>query len=805
MTVALVGAHAAAEAPAADRYGDPLPDGALARLGTVRLRHAAGVAQAAFSPDGKMLASVGGDGALRFWDPATGKPGRVLQLERGGRGLAFSPDGKAVAVAGGYFERPRLWDTASGKLLRSWASPEFAVLCVAFSPDGKLLATGAHPAAVRLWDPVTGKEVCRLPEEDQTIHSLAFSPDGKMLAAGGEWGLIRLFDVASRKELRMIDAHRGGVWSVAFSPDGKLLASGGRDDTARLWDPATGKELRTFPHREGAVCAVAFSPDGKLLAVGGHGDKVRLWDTNSGEEVGSLPGHYGSVVTLAFSPDGLSLVSGAGNALRVWDVKAGKERIPLEAHEQEVYRVAFSPDGKLLASTSTDRTARLWDLASGMEVRRFPCTYYGPALAFSPDGRTLALGSGDANKVTVALWDAATGKLRHEVKGHRLAAFSPDGKRLLVAGVNDDLLLRDAATGAELRRLQPQHDHIHNYPEAAAFFPDGKSIAAVDDWGDRIVWDAESGKERLHLANDSRQASELSALAVSPDGRLVASGGGPSHRSIELWDAATGRAVRTLPGHGNPADKRVTKVNALTFSPDGRMLASAGDDRAVIFWEVTTGEKRLTLGGNGAEVTCVAFAPDGKRFASGDWDSSVLIWDVFGINPRRPARLGADALASLWRDLGGGDSAKAYRAIAELAAAPGESVPFLGERLSPSAAPDAKKVAALIADLDHDDFAARERADKELRALGPLAGPAIRKALAGNPSAEAARRLEELAAHLERDAPGAEDLRPIRAVEALEHAGTADARALLERLARGAEMAPQTREAKAALRRLSAR
>jgi WD40 repeat protein len=275
---------------------------------------------------------------------------------------------------------------------------------VAFSPDGKLLASGSDDYTIKLWDVATGQEVRTLKGHTYFVLSVAFSPDGRLLASGSGDRTIKLWDVASGSLVRTLTGHTNWVRSVAFSPDGKLLASGSDDNTIKLWEVATGRELRTLKGHSWGVKSVAFSPDGKLLASGSGDGTIKLWDVATGQEVRTLKGHTGWVTSVAFSPDGKLLASGSGDhTIKLWEVATGREVRTLTGHTGDVTSVAFSPDGRLLASGSADETIKLWEVASGREVRTLTGHTHGVySVAFSPDGRLLASGSRDA---TIKLWD----------------------------------------------------------------------------------------------------------------------------------------------------------------------------------------------------------------------------------------------------------------------------------------------------------------------------------------------------------------------------------------------------------------
>src|SRR5262245_15214180 len=365
--------------------------------------------------------------------------------------VAFSPDGKMLA-SGRPDRTVKLFDIGSGKELANLKGYGNQYSTVAFSPDGKRLATGRGDA-VKLWDAATGQELTTLKgHAGWWIASIAFSPDGKRLATAEYDRTVKLWDIGAGQEITSIKGHTDKVLSVTFSPDGRRLASGSEDRTVKLWDAATGQELTTLKGHGAGILSVAFSPDGKRLASGSSDRTVKLWDVGAGQEIATLRGHISPVQTLTFSPDGKTLASGGyDRTVKLWDVGAGRELTTFDGHGDSVFSVAFSPDGKSLASGSGDRTAKLWDVFTDQETTTL--RGHGDSVfsvAFSPDGKRLASGSYDRS---VKLWDAATGQEIATLKGHTdsvfSVTFSSDGKKLASGSGDSTVKLWDVGAGQE--------------------------------------------------------------------------------------------------------------------------------------------------------------------------------------------------------------------------------------------------------------------------------------------------------------------------------------------------------------------
>jgi WD40 repeat protein len=800
----------AKEAARLDRFGDPLPDGALARLGTVRFRHSWMTYSLAFSPDGKVIAATGGNSNVRsltLWDAATGRLLHAPPLREAVYGVAFSPNGKTLAAVG-----PRLvalYDVATGGEIRR-SLPTGSFTCVSFAPDGRTFTAGSHDDDVHRWDAATGAELPPLKGHTASVLAVAHSPDGRLLASAGNDGTVRLWDPATGNELRRCPGHPGGAFEVTFAPDGRTLASKGDDNVIRVSDAATGKELRAIRCNPAGIRCLAFAPDGKALASGER-RFVRLYDPATGRELRSWPAHTASVHGLAFAPDGKTVATGSvfDSTVHLWDAATGRERNPPDVHHGPIEWLTFIDGGRGLLSHARDHRLLRWDLRSWTARPVFEPPADNPSVVFpsavSPDGRTVARVT-TADR-TVRLWDAATGREVAKLATHKnrvvSLAFTADGHRLASGSVDGVVSVWDlgGAGGGkadghprELHQLEPG---APNGVWGLTFAPDGRTLAgglnvAFGQPSPVVLWDAGTGKELRRLAS----GPQPDRLCFSPDGRLLAGASGSDYRDtdIRVWEVTTGREVRRLRGHAEG-------VYSLAFSPDGRLLASGGRERddTLRLWDVASGQELLRRTGHHSGVWCIAFSEDGRRLATGGGDSTVLLWDLAGraaglpVGPPSPARLDG-----YWRDLAGADADAAYRAVRALAGAPREAVPYLAARLRPVASVDSATVARLAADLDAEDFAVREKAAASLAELGDAAAPTLRHFLSGSPSPEARRRAGRL---LEEVIAGAPVRRAARAVQALEYAGTPEARQLLGELAKGDPDARLTAESRAALAR----
>jgi WD domain, G-beta repeat len=344
---------------------------------------------------------------------------------------------------------------------------------------------------------------------------------------------------------------------------------------------------------------------------------------------------------------------------------------------------------------------------------------------------------------------------------------------------------------------EPIHEIVMRNPSdnftpaySVAFSPDGKTLASASRLNPIQLFDAASGK--LIRAFTAPQEG-VYQVAFSPDGKTVATAEG---RSVGLWDVARGKLIHVFAGHQD-------WVHAVAFAPDGKTLASASRDQTVRLWDMATGQAIRTLAGHRGEVEALAFAPDGKTLASASQDTTLLIWDLSEAGGQRGAAdLAPRDLQALWDDLPDTDVPRSFRAIDTLIHAPRQSVPFLDERVRPEPAPDAARLKQLVADLDGNQFAVRQRASQDLERLGELAEAALRRILKDQPSVELGKRVDGLLDKLPSVSWSGERLRLWRVIQVLEGIGTPEAQAVLKKLAQGAPASRLTQEARASLQRL---
>ncbi len=557
----------------------------------------------------------------------------------------LSPDGKTI-VSAGTDETLRLWDAASGRLLRVLAGHTDAITSAAFSPDGKTIVSTSNDKTVRLWEVATGNpKAPPLEGHTREVRTAAFSPDGATIVSASNDTTLCLWDAATGEHRHTLRGHNGWVNTAAFSPDGSTIVSASTDATLRLWDVASGTCKRTLTGHEGSVSSASFSPNGAAIVSASADETLRLWDTVTGKRRHIFTGHKGTVTAASFSHDGTTIASaGWDRTVRLWASDSGILQRTLTGHQSTVNSVRFGPKGDRLASASFDGTVRIWNATTGESLWNLGGHKGGVVSArFSPDGATIVSAGNDA---AVHLWRTASGALLHTLAGHdqwvAAAAFSPDGKTILSVSVDMTLRIWDAISGklirtmTRYRREGTQKSAEEGFaaeprPEprlvtgpipvyklsSAAFSPDGTSIvSAGSDRTTLHLWDVTAGTIRQTLEGHS---AVVNSAVFSPDGAAIVSAS--NDMTLRLWDVATGTLRHTLKGH-------TKAVSSAAFSPDGKSIVSASYDRTLRLWNATSGRFENELKGHTKEVISGAFSPDGTTIVSASTDGTLRLWDA---------------------------------------------------------------------------------------------------------------------------------------------------------------------------------
>jgi WD40 repeat protein len=820
-----------------DVQGDPLPPGALDRLGTVRLRCEA--ACVVFSADGKTLVSCG-DTGISAWDVATGVKLPWLGERFKAIAACFSQDGK-VLITADKFGAIRHFEAGTGKLLKQSAPPQdhrIRVIIIPnpwggnsqestqlgdqdfrnenafFSADGKLLAAKNMGSNGGLWDVNTGKQILHWQYKwGSEFASVALSSDGRILvhseqdhgaavvevSSGKKIGELKALHTASRLKADFARARMEALVGFAFSPDGKFLAAA-REDSVYIWDTGTWKVRYEIKDCRGRL---AFSSGSKYL-VCGDDETIRFYEAANGKEVRRFVHQAGSVQALAFSPNGKILAAAHRQVVSLWDLAQGRRLHHFPGHESPVNCLAFSPDGNALASGDRkEGTLLVWDLAHRKPRYSFTGHYPGVlSVAWSPDGKLIATGDGrigsDGLDAQIRIWSVTEGRLLRQFPGHLNSvqglAFSPDGRTLASVGGDARARLWDVATGKKLRQIRI----ANNSGMSVAFSPDGKALLVADTSGRLALWSTDLGHKLRDLwtamveKRTIMPANFLSGGQVVLARELNLARDRPQAHEIRLWESGTGQLLHSLQ---IPTMNPIYENGVAALSPDGKMLASIDgifEHSRLFVWDALSGQVLAGPQGQTFDtVACVTFSPDSKILASGSRDGTVLLWSMPGVRLER-----------LWRELVNGRDAAA-QALKKRAATPPDAIPFLEKQLQCAAEMEVK-TASLIRDLDADDFQVREKASRELERFGSEAAFALSRALEESPSPEVCIRIQALLNKFKPSGESAFSVEPRSAlsVAILEEVGTSEARQVLQKLANDPLFSTVASEARAALNRL---
>lgn len=626
---------------------------ALRTAGAPRLvlsGHGDRLTHAAISADGRRIVTSSYDKTARIWDTQTGRCRIVLAGHVGIiNSAAFTPDGRHVITAS-EDHTVRIWEAETGRLLHSLTGHSAPVNSVAVSGEGSRFVTTSNDATARIWEVETGRPLAELRGHSGRVLKAVFRSDGRQVVTASEDRTARVWEAESGLLVATFKGHTERINTATYSTDDRIILTASDDRTARLWEAKTGERVAELKGHRYSVSSAQHSPSSRFVATAGADSTARIWDANTGRVVHELEGHQDCVKSVAYSPDGRSLVTASDDkTARIWDVMTGELIAELRGHSAAVRGAMFLPEGQAVLTFSEDNTARIWEASRSPIVAQIEAAktaiHFTDAL-YARDSRRIVAASLDQ---IAGIWDAETGRLLTEFKGHddrvNRAAFSPDERRVVTASANGAVRVWDAQTGRPIAQLSGHRTSVNS----AEFSPDGRHIVTASFDHSVRIWEAETGRAVGALKGDI-------LASYNRDGRyiLVADLDGTSH----IWEAATGRLIADLQGGSvarySPDGRRIVTVGSsarkawiwdaqsialiaelqghdddvrnAVFAPDGLHLVTVSADKTARVWSTGTGRLVHVLRGHAGAVTRAAFSPDGLRIVTGSEDKSARIW-----------------------------------------------------------------------------------------------------------------------------------------------------------------------------------
>jgi WD40 repeat protein len=814
MRIALLFALAALLGTGGDALAqaEPLPERALARMGTTKLRHGSRILTLAFSRSGKQLLAAGGNDAIRLWDTETGKLQlQGSEIEPWVYSAVFTPR-DAVFITAGAFKSVRFWKTLDGKPLEKLDKHLSPIRAMALSPDGTIVASGGQDGAIVLWELLVKQPMTEMKDHNDEVNHLAFSPDSLLLASAGSDRTLRIYDVDTTRLKHTVVAGCLPL-AVAFVYEGreekkelKLLASGGDDHLIRLWDAERGSLVDTLQGHKSAVVSLVATQRGRQLVSASAEGEVIVWDVASKSKLRTFTRNLGDADALALSRDGkLLATAGINNTIRLFDLEAGKEIELGKGPNAGIAQVALLDAGKTLASITTHGQVHVWDAATAAGIKSWnanthPQQHAEFLLAASPQTKVLVTGSSLDRELH--LWHPLEGKRvgslplpKDEVP--LALAFAPGGKQLAVGMHSGKVDLWDVAAKQVAKSMK-----YAGPAYALAFNPKQTEQLAVSGDAKVQIFDVATGNElRQFFSKEGVPATSVptvASIAWTPDGKSLALGCRDSF--IRQVDADTGKEMRQFEGHGSI-------VNALAFSADGRNLVSASFDKSVRLWEVFSAKTIRIFSGHIGDVTSLSLSADGRTVFSASADTTILAWDITGVAGKLSGALKLEPFpfTQLWDQLAAVEASIGQPALWEIVASAEVGVALLDRKVAELLV-DPLAIDRWLLELSSESYAVRTKATSELERKGIWMEDRLRESLKAADNLEAERRIQRMLEKLRGRLPlNQERLRMRRILMALEQLGSDEAVKLLRDLAQGAPEKELQYEAKQSLDRVLAR